>query len=63
MPDPKLYIWDIENDSISYYNFASGRSEEDDNDGSAPPNSAESHSSKDITIQDRFVQIFMFINV
>ncbi|XP_047485121.1 intraflagellar transport protein 140 homolog [Penaeus chinensis] len=46
LPDPKLYIWDIENDNITYFNFASGRSEDDDNDGTAPPNSAESSSSK-----------------
>lgn len=46
LPDPKLYIWDIENDNITYFNFASGRSEDDDNDGTAPPNSAESTSSK-----------------
>ena len=23
-PDPKLYIWDLENDAITYFNFASG---------------------------------------
>ncbi|CAL4114854.1 unnamed protein product, partial [Meganyctiphanes norvegica] len=53
LPDPKLYIWDIENDNITYFNFASGQSEDDDVDGMAPPNSAESHSSKEATVQDR----------
>ena len=25
LPDPKLYIWDVETDSLSYFNFASGK--------------------------------------
>lgn len=53
MPDPKLYIWDAENDAITYFNFASGCSEDDDVDGSAPPNSAESSSSKDRDLNHR----------
>lgn len=24
LPDPKLYIWDLESDSMTYFNFASG---------------------------------------
>ncbi|XP_068236628.1 intraflagellar transport protein 140 homolog isoform X1 [Palaemon carinicauda] len=53
LPDSKLYIWDVEHDNISYFNFASGHAEDDDVDTSAPPNSAESASSKDIRLQDR----------
>ncbi|KAK3865459.1 hypothetical protein Pcinc_025661 [Petrolisthes cinctipes] len=53
MPDPKLYIWDAENDAITFFNFASGCSEDDDVDGSAPPNSAESSSSKDRDLNHR----------
>ena len=29
-PDPKLYIWDIELDTIQFFNFESGRGEQDD---------------------------------
>lgn len=53
VPDPKLYIWDIENDVFTFFNFASGCPEDDDIDGTAPPNSADS-SSKEITHQDRW---------
>ena len=28
--DPKLYFWDIEADSLSYFNFDSGKGEQDD---------------------------------
>ena len=28
IPDPKLYVWDIENDAIIYYNFASGKNDQ-----------------------------------
>ena len=35
--DPKLYILDVEKDSVRYFNFASGRNETDDS--LAPPNS------------------------
>lgn len=28
--DPKLYFWDIETDSLSYFNFDSGKGEQDD---------------------------------
>ena len=41
IPDPKLYIWDVENDSILYFNFASGKNDGDDS-CSVPPNSARS---------------------
>ncbi|XP_023345784.1 intraflagellar transport protein 140 homolog [Eurytemora carolleeae] len=41
VPDPKLYVWDIENDNIIYFNFASGKNDQDDN-NSVPPNSARS---------------------
>ena len=41
IPDPKLYIWDVENDAILYFNFASGKNDQDDS-CSVPPNSAQS---------------------
>lgn len=53
LPDPKLYVWDIESESFTYFNFASGRSEDDDVDGTAPPNSAESVRSKDDGLNSR----------
>ncbi|XP_076028823.1 intraflagellar transport protein rempA [Oratosquilla oratoria] len=53
LPDPKLFIWDIENDNLTYFNFASGKAEDDDVDGLAPPNSADSSGSKEITLQER----------
>ncbi|XP_050709384.1 intraflagellar transport protein 140 homolog [Eriocheir sinensis] len=53
LPDPKLYVWDIESESFTYFNFASGRSEDDDIDGTAPPNSAESVRSKDDGLNSR----------
>ncbi|XP_050392806.2 intraflagellar transport protein 140 homolog [Patella vulgata] len=28
--DPKLYFWDVETDSVQYFNFESGRGEQDD---------------------------------
>ena len=28
--DPKLYFWDIETDSLSYFNFDTGKGEQDD---------------------------------
>lgn len=30
LPDPKLYFWDIEADSIQYFNFATGLGDQDD---------------------------------
>ncbi|MCL4145099.1 UNVERIFIED_CONTAM: hypothetical protein GTU68_002245, partial [Idotea baltica] len=53
-PDPKLYIWDIENDTFTFFNFTTGRPEEDDADGTAPPNSADSGTSVEVTHQDRY---------
>ena len=29
VPDPKLYVWDIENDNIIYFNFASGKNDQE----------------------------------
>ncbi|KAK7111421.1 intraflagellar transport protein 140 homolog [Littorina saxatilis] len=29
-PDPKLYFWDVELDTVQYFNFESGRGEQDD---------------------------------
>ena len=29
-PDPKLYIWDVELDTVQYFNFESGRGEQDE---------------------------------
>ena len=37
----KLYIWDVENDAILYFNFASGKNDQDDS-CIVPPNSARS---------------------
>jgi hypothetical protein len=28
--DPKLYFWDVEMDTVSYFNFETGRGEQDD---------------------------------
>ena len=39
--DPKLYIYEIEKDSLRYFNFAAGQNDSDDI--SVPPNSAQSH--------------------
>ena len=46
IPDPKLYIWDVENDVILYFNFSSGKNDQDDS-CSVPPNSAQSERSGD----------------
>ena len=46
IPDPKLYIWDVENDSILYFNFSSGKNDQDDS-CSVPPNSARSERGHD----------------
>ena len=51
IPDPKLYIWDVENDVILYFNFSSGKNDQDDS-CSVPPNSARSergHDSSKVT--------------
>ena len=29
-PDPKLYFWDVELDTVQYFNFENGRGEQDD---------------------------------
>ena len=29
-PDPKLYIWDVELDTVQYFNFETGRGEQDE---------------------------------
>ena len=44
IPDPKFYVWDVETDTVHYFNFASGKNELEDAAGShaAPPNSARS---------------------
>ncbi len=39
--DPKLYIYEIEKDCLRYFNFASGQNDSEDT--SVPPNSAQSH--------------------
>ena len=46
IPDPKLYVWDVENDSILYFNFSSGKNDQDDS-CSVPPNSARSERAVD----------------
>ena len=28
IPDPKLYVWDIENDAVIFFNFASGKNDQ-----------------------------------
>jgi hypothetical protein len=45
-------VWDVEFDTVLYFNFASGRGEDDDT--SPPPNSADSMHSRDITALDRY---------
>ena len=44
IPDPKLYIWDMENDSLLYFNFASGKTDSEEG-GVVPPNSARVRST------------------
>ena len=39
--NPKLYIYEIEKDVLRYFNFAAGQNDADD--VSVPPNSAQSH--------------------
>ena len=39
--NPKLYIFEIEKDVLRYFNFAAGQNDADD--VSVPPNSAQSH--------------------
>ncbi|CAG0897138.1 unnamed protein product [Darwinula stevensoni] len=51
MPDPKLYLWDLDGDAFTYFNFASGCAEEDDN--TPPPNSANSSQSREFTALER----------
>ena len=29
-PDPKLYLWDMELDTVQYFNFETGRGEQDE---------------------------------
>lgn len=29
-PDPKLYFWDLDQDTVQFFNFESGRGEQDD---------------------------------
>ena len=29
-PDPKLYVWDVELDTVQYFNLESGRGEQDE---------------------------------
>ena len=57
IPDPKLYIWDVENDVILYFNFSSGKNDQDDS-CSVPPNSARSergHDSSKVTIYPNII--------
>ncbi|XP_043233356.1 intraflagellar transport protein 140 homolog [Amphibalanus amphitrite] len=51
LPDPKVYIWDVDTDSVSYFNFSSGREDEDDQ--RVPPNSATSNDSRELTVMER----------
>ncbi|KAB7493708.1 Intraflagellar transport protein [Armadillidium nasatum] len=53
LPDPKLYIWDIENDIFTFFNFATGKPEDDDTESMVPPNSADSRNSHEVMHQDR----------
>ena len=52
MVDPKLYIYEIEKDVLRYYNFAAGQN--DSEDISVPPNSAQSHSIQTASMQVGF---------
>ena len=57
--DPKLYIYEIEKDTLRYFNFAAGQNDSDDI--SVPPNSAQSsvRSNESMTltskIQNKYV--------
>ncbi|XP_037074398.1 intraflagellar transport protein 140 homolog isoform X2 [Pollicipes pollicipes] len=51
LPDPKVYIWDVDTDAVSYFNFSSGREDEDDQ--RVPPNSATSTDSRELTVMER----------
>ena len=48
-----MYIWDVDTDSVSYFNFSSGREDEDDR--RVPPNSATSADSRELTVMERSV--------
>ena len=54
--DPKLYIYEIEKDTLRYFNFAAGQNDADDI--SVPPNSAQSHTIQDdsqVNLGSKFV--------
>ncbi len=48
--DPKLYIWDVETDSVQYFNFQTGRGEQDDY---PPPDGADEESEADTNDAER----------
>ena len=63
--DPKLYIYDIEKNILKYFNFASGRNDNDDI--SVPPNSAQSHLRSNDFLGTKknfdFTNFFIFLNI
>ncbi|XP_041362442.1 intraflagellar transport protein 140 homolog [Gigantopelta aegis] len=50
VPDNKLYLWDVENDSIQYFNFETGRGEQDDY---PPPDGKTEESDADTNDAER----------
>lgn len=64
--DPKLYFWDVEVDTVSYFNFETGRGEQDD----FPPeqieglqvdsNDAERYIYKEISLSFTNLSILLF---
>ena len=56
VPDPKLYVFDLENDTFTYFNFKTGKPEEEDNlEETPPPTSADSQESREVMHQDRYL--------
>ncbi|XP_071106694.1 intraflagellar transport protein 140 homolog [Haliotis cracherodii] len=48
--DSKLYVWDVETDSVQYFNFQTGRGEQDDY---PPPDGAEEENESDTNDAER----------
>ena len=46
-PDPKLYVWDVELDTLQFFNFETGHSEQDE------LLSQQTQSDKDLSEEER----------
>jgi hypothetical protein len=58
--DPKLYFWDIETDSLSYFNFETGKGEQDD----YPPEQMvgmQSGSAIEMSDADRYAYTYIYM--